>query len=65
VVAKSWWCHRGQLRIEVTTAGRCGMFGGMNAQPTSEDAPHLVGADEFAQSRGWSAGSPTSSDSAA
>ena len=29
----------------------------MNAQLTNEDAPHLVGADEFARSMGWSAGS--------
>ena len=33
------------------------MIIGMNAQLTDEDAPHLVGADEFAQSMGWSAGS--------
>lgn len=29
----------------------------MNAQMPNENAPHLVGADEFARSMGWSAGS--------
>ena len=29
----------------------------MNAQLRNEDAPHLVGADDFARSMGWSAGS--------
>lgn len=33
------------------------MIVGMNTQPTNEDAPHLVGADELARSMGWSAGS--------
>ena len=41
----------------VTMAGRSGMIFVMNAQLANEDAPRLVGADEFARSMGWSADS--------
>jgi len=54
-LARSWWCHSGQLGIEVTKVGRCGMIFLMNTQLTNEDAPRLLSEDEFARSMGWSA----------
>lgn len=41
----------------VTMAGRSGIITLMNAHLSNEDAPRLVGEEEFARSMGWSPGS--------